>query len=329
MAARTAQDRDRIDRAIHHASWLGALAMFAYGAALSFDVLHTIAQAAGLSPVLAWLWPLGFETFMAVAAVAVLAEQRTRPHKTPWYPWVLTALAAGSSIALNFGHPYIPLDPPPRLLVACVYGVPQSPHPSPGTCSCSGSPTAATRTMPRIRTPLANFPRTRDRTPASRAAGRTSRPRWLGPRPDRPATARTASRPESWSGSFSRPRHRTSRCPGRTLPTRPACHAPVPMRCCGRNASAWPPTTATSPPSTPPTRRRDHPRTAPTWKAHHACASAPCHPDSSPPARPRRERPVDAGDRLVGDGLQDPGDQAGAGAQRPAAHPDPHQQQQR
>jgi hypothetical protein len=98
--------------------------MFAYGAALSFDVLHTIALAAGLSPVLAWLWPLGFETFMAVAAVAVLAEQRTRPHRTPWYPWVLTALAAGSSIALNFGHPYLPLDPPPRLLVACVYGVP-------------------------------------------------------------------------------------------------------------------------------------------------------------------------------------------------------------
>jgi Protein of unknown function (DUF2637) len=124
MAARAAQDRDRIDRAIHHASWLGAFAMFAYGAALSFDVLHTIAEAAGLSPVLAWLWPLGFETFMAVAAVAVLAEQRSRPHKTPWYPWVLTALAAGSSIALNFGHPYIPLDPPPRLLVACVYGVP-------------------------------------------------------------------------------------------------------------------------------------------------------------------------------------------------------------
>jgi hypothetical protein len=124
MTGRPAQDRDRIDHAIQVASWLGAAVMFAYGAALSFDVLHTIATAAGLSPVLAWLWPLGFETFMAVAAVAVLAEQRTRPHKTPWYPWVLTAVAAGSSIALNFGHPYIPLDPPPRLLVACVYGVP-------------------------------------------------------------------------------------------------------------------------------------------------------------------------------------------------------------
>jgi len=123
-AARAAQDRDTIDRTIEHASWLGALAMFAYGAALSFDVLHTIAHAAGLSPLLAWLWPLGFETFMAVAAVAVLAEQRARPGRTPWYPWVLAALAAGSSIALNFGHPYLPLDPPPRLLVACVYGVP-------------------------------------------------------------------------------------------------------------------------------------------------------------------------------------------------------------
>jgi Protein of unknown function (DUF2637) len=79
MAARTAQDR--IDRAIHHASWLGAFAMFAYGAALGFDVLHTIAHAAGLSPVLAWLWPLGFETFMAVAAVACWpssAAARTR-----------------------------------------------------------------------------------------------------------------------------------------------------------------------------------------------------------------------------------------------------------
>ena len=53
MAARTAQDRDRIDRAIHHASWLGALAMFAYGAALSFDVLHTIAQ----PPASARCWP--------------------------------------------------------------------------------------------------------------------------------------------------------------------------------------------------------------------------------------------------------------------------------
>jgi len=121
---RPAHHRDRTDRAIQAASWLGALAMFAYGACLSFDVLHHIAQACGLSPRLAWAWPLGFEAFMAVAAVAVLAEQRARPRRTPWYPWTLTALAAGSSIALNFAHPFIPLDPPPRLLAALVYGVP-------------------------------------------------------------------------------------------------------------------------------------------------------------------------------------------------------------
>jgi Protein of unknown function (DUF2637) len=121
---RPPQDSQRTDTAIQAASWLGALAMFAYGACLSFDVLHHIAQACGLSPRLAWLWPLGFEAFMAVAAVSVLAEQRARPGRTPWYPWTLTALAAGSSIALNFAHPFIPLDPPPRLLVALVYGVP-------------------------------------------------------------------------------------------------------------------------------------------------------------------------------------------------------------
>jgi hypothetical protein len=79
--ARPAQDRDRIDRAIEHASWPSP--MFAYGAGLSFDVPHSIALAAGYTPIQTWLWPLGLETFMAVAAVAVLAKQRTRPHKTP------------------------------------------------------------------------------------------------------------------------------------------------------------------------------------------------------------------------------------------------------
>jgi hypothetical protein len=75
-------------------------------------------------PALARAWPLGFESFMAVAAVSVLAEQRARPGRTPWYPWALTALAAGGSILLNFAHPYLPLQPPPRWLVAAVYGVP-------------------------------------------------------------------------------------------------------------------------------------------------------------------------------------------------------------
>jgi len=65
---RPTRDRDRADLAIDAASWLGTLAIFIYGAALSYDVLHAIAPACGLDSVLARLWPLGFETFMAVAA---------------------------------------------------------------------------------------------------------------------------------------------------------------------------------------------------------------------------------------------------------------------
>ena len=51
--------------AIDAASWAGTLAIFAYGAALSYQVLHTTALACGLSPPLARTWPLGFESFMA------------------------------------------------------------------------------------------------------------------------------------------------------------------------------------------------------------------------------------------------------------------------
>jgi hypothetical protein len=172
MAATVAQDRDRIDRAIHHA----------------------IALAAGLSPVLAWLWPLGFETFLAVAAVAVLAEQRSRPHKTPWYPWVLTALAAGSSIALNFGHtPTSPWTHRRGCWWPASTASPRSPPHSRGTCSCCAWPTAA-RATARTRTPAASTPRTRTRSPASRPTARTSRPRSPSPgsRPDRQWAGRRA-----------------------------------------------------------------------------------------------------------------------------------------
>ncbi len=253
-AARPAQDRDRIDRVIEHASWLGAFAMFAYGAALSFDVLHTIAHAAGLSSTLAWLWPLGFETFMAVAAVAVLAEQRARPHKTPWYPWVLTALAAGSSIALNFGHPYIPLDPPPRLLVACVYGVPP-------VCAPFAWHLFLQRVAHRRRQHVGQDPGAVDHTgtpdrqdatvlPWSRQHPHQPTPR---PRPSRPAPAR--GRRGRWCASCWPTRPRTPWCPGRTSRPGPGCRAAAPTRCCARNAPAWPPATATSPPCQ--RRRRD------------------------------------------------------------------------
>jgi hypothetical protein len=122
--------RDWIDTTIEWASGLAAVAMFAYGVALSYQVLHAIADAAGLPAWAAMLWPLGFEAFMASAALNALAEQRHRRHqpdrwaRVAWYPWTLTALTAGASIGLNWCHPAIPLDPPPRWLVSVVYGLP-------------------------------------------------------------------------------------------------------------------------------------------------------------------------------------------------------------
>jgi hypothetical protein len=122
--------RDWTDAAIEWASGTTAVAMFAYGVALSYSVLHRIANAAGLPAWAADLWPLGFEAFLASAALNALADQRQRHHRpewwqrVPWYPWVLTALTAGGSILLNWFHPAIPLDPPPGWLVSLVYGLP-------------------------------------------------------------------------------------------------------------------------------------------------------------------------------------------------------------
>jgi Protein of unknown function (DUF2637) len=128
--AATRHQPDRLDRAIELASGATAAAMFAYGVALSYQVLHAIAHAAGLPPWAARLWPLGFEAFMASAALNALAEQRHRRHlhpwsqRVPWYPWTLTGLTAGASILLNWLHPAIPLDPPPGWLVSLTYGLP-------------------------------------------------------------------------------------------------------------------------------------------------------------------------------------------------------------
>jgi Protein of unknown function (DUF2637) len=122
--------RDWIDQTIEVASGATAVGMFAYGFALSYSVLHAIATAAGLPVWASDVWPLGYEAFMASAALNALAEQRRRRHLTqwwqrvPWYPWTLTGLTAGASLLLNWFHPAIPLDPPPGWLRSLVYGLP-------------------------------------------------------------------------------------------------------------------------------------------------------------------------------------------------------------
>jgi hypothetical protein len=76
--------RDWTDTAIEWASGATAVAMFAYGVALSYSVLHRIARAAGLPAWAADLWPLGFEAFMASAALNALADQRQRGDRPDW-----------------------------------------------------------------------------------------------------------------------------------------------------------------------------------------------------------------------------------------------------
>jgi Protein of unknown function (DUF2637) len=81
---------DWTDPAIEWASGATAVAMFAYGVSLSYSVLHRIALAAGLPSWAARLWPLGFEAFMASAALNALAEQRQRHDQSQWWqriPW--------------------------------------------------------------------------------------------------------------------------------------------------------------------------------------------------------------------------------------------------
>jgi hypothetical protein len=177
--------RDRLDRAIELASGATAAGMFAYGVALSYQVLHAIAAAAGLPPWAAQLWPLGFEAFMASAALNALAEQRHRRHlphwqqRVPWYPWTLTGLTAGASILLNWLHPAIPLTRHPGGWSRWCTGCRRWQRCSPGTCSCNAWATAATRTSrPRGRTPSSRLrlSRTRRRTASPAGRARSSAP---------------------------------------------------------------------------------------------------------------------------------------------------------
>jgi hypothetical protein len=201
---------DWIDTAIQWASGLAAVGMFTYGVALSYAVLHAVAAAAALPGWAARLWPLGFEAFMASAALNALAEQRHRRHlggwqRVPWYPWTLTALTAGGSILLNWFHPAIPLDPPPGWLVSLVYGLPpliavfawhlflqrvaHRRHPAQVPAG-----TVPAGTVPVVPRPAGSDPH-RDREAGTAAAsGPVSLPATPAGRPSRPPT-RTPDRP--------------------------------------------------------------------------------------------------------------------------------------
>jgi hypothetical protein len=253
--------RDWTDTAIQWASGATAVGMFAYGVSLSYQVLHRIALAAALPPWAARLWPLGFEAFMASAALNALAEQRQHHHRpawwqrVPWYPWALTTLTAGGSILLNWLHPAITLDPRPagwsRWSTACH----RWPRCSPGTCSCNASPTATT-TTPRPRMAVLSWP--------GRTVPRTSRPsrtRHLPPEHTSPQRQNLPATPARASARCWPPRHPRRHWAGRRSPSRPGCRALASTPCSARNVPGQT-ATARRHPVTPPatTPLLGHPR---------------------------------------------------------------------
>jgi hypothetical protein len=133
-ASPNAQDRlagrDWTVVAIEWASGTTAVAMFAYGVSLSYSVLHRIAQAVGLPPWAADLWPLGFEAFMASAALNALAEQRTRAdqgdwwRRVPWYPLDPHRPDRWRIDPAQLVPPRHPTGPTTGWLVSLVYGLP-------------------------------------------------------------------------------------------------------------------------------------------------------------------------------------------------------------
>jgi hypothetical protein len=71
----------RLDVAIEWASGLTAVGMFAYGSALSYSVLYSIATAVGLPPLAA---VLAWHPFLQRSPTGTATRPRRTPARTPW-----------------------------------------------------------------------------------------------------------------------------------------------------------------------------------------------------------------------------------------------------
>jgi hypothetical protein len=244
-------------------------------------VLYSIARAVGLPPWAARIWPLGFEQFMASAALNALAEQRHRRHlpqwwqRVAWYPWTLTALTAGASLLLNWFHPAIPLDPPPGWLRSVVYGLPPlaavfawhlflqrvthrhhlrpaAPDACPSALDTLDGP--ADTTVARLDIPPASDPPDQAVDGKGvRALSASDTPGVHPPASDTPPSSRPSRSPRLARPSEPRPTRQTAGLPTRRTPPQPPT----------RHRPRW-----TSHPSTPGARppRPTLPRPRPTWR---------------------------------------------------------------
>ena len=69
---------------------------------LSYDALYRLALANGITPALAWLWPLCLDAFMVSASLAVLRNSLV--SERTWYQWVLVGAFTILSVSFNAIH---------------------------------------------------------------------------------------------------------------------------------------------------------------------------------------------------------------------------------
>ncbi len=82
----------------------GVLVFFLAASAfvLSYDALHSLALANGITPGLAWLWPLTLDAVMIAASLTVLRNSSN--GERAWYAWLLVGTFTLLSITFNTLH---------------------------------------------------------------------------------------------------------------------------------------------------------------------------------------------------------------------------------
>ena len=89
---------------------VGATVLIAIGAfVLSFAALTDLAERSGISPKLAWIWPIIIDGMIVAATVAIVALNGFR-RKAMIYPWSLLFFGAIVSTAANSTHAILTVD---------------------------------------------------------------------------------------------------------------------------------------------------------------------------------------------------------------------------
>lgn len=89
---------------------VAATVVIAVGAfVLSFAALTDLAERSGISPSLAWIWPIIVDGMIVAATVAIVALNGHGP-RAMWYPWALLFFGAIVSTAANSVHAILTVE---------------------------------------------------------------------------------------------------------------------------------------------------------------------------------------------------------------------------